>query len=567
MSLPSHNSCAKAGLTGSAIRTCKKRATLVYYYEDEWKTDVHRLFEVEEGEIATSAFVSGERKFLVNRQTEADTYDVSIYSHFDTPTVAKLLGKPDYRIAAHAIELEVFLYLDTLRDWTATAFNDIEAIAGVSSEAESLHPCWKERRDFWNFQLGRNIVGVASRSQDPLHTVHEALAVDDVKQIEQQIERFYNQFLHQTTPREANSNRESPVHQLFNNDPKHKPWAECLCETLRQTTLFRIAVPLLMDAIFCSISPATWARHFEAPRESLEQLLKWSTASLLCNLQTALSEAPSESDLTRLIPTEALKDSHPIRGLVERISNVHKLIGQHAAYLHAGFTVAAYFELTENQTNRVPRFVDEARPKETTKVLCFRAPGAPKKRHCKKGVGPSTCKASACASHPCSTQCRELAASDREFLRQLREQQAVLNGREAGKAQKRLETTKEKGTSDERERKYQSKATALHQEILKSLKISADGSTLNATHACDIVGTGETQIILGMGNEAVNRSMGGQWNSRLKANGLRDGFNAAIERKNHTKEDEAFPNFELVVCPRPCAANPDNKKTATPTTP
>jgi Novel toxin 15 len=118
--------------------------------------------------------------------------------------------------------------------------------------------------------------------------------------------------------------------------------------------------------------------------------------------------------------------------------------------------------------------------------------------------------------------------SDKEFARQLKEQQDAINNMDANKMLERRQAIKDAGgTTPLRDLGAQSAARANYQtsrtaELIAggmsrrdaAVQVAGELSGLAATHRLDIIAGGNPSDISGMGDRSVNSSLGSQWKGR-----------------------------------------------------
>ncbi len=488
---------------------CPLESTLAYRYEDLWKTSIHQFAEFDAKRAGIGGFVTGKPEYLIGGkgQTEAaraaggeneNNYDARIYSHFSAEATRAVVGRPSAadkeghnrqkadkrRFLARALELEVYLYLDSLRFWTLATFDsewprpkdnkarpekfheadfsDAAFLTPSRSQDATSHAqlrLWLEqKRGHWSVVLTKRqsateLVSAAHPTEsEPPPSQHHSLSAgwwDNREQLHQIFDALASGKVHDI---------ESKLHSLVSIVPKcpnflrlklpgpdsQNPntfWAEGLCETVRETTLVTTAFPQLMEALVCNIPARVWSIASPETNDMLLRIMARVATSLIYKLNAQIDFNPDRSQVKLFkallprfeLPLAGVLPPHllDIHELIERIENINDLIALHAAALHDCFTAGPQFFIKPGTSvNLTPRAVDGARPPTPTPVLCFRPPGALKQN--KNSCTPDkckTCRTNACAIIPCrNNECRDKTVAHREFMRQLREQQATLNG-------------------------------------------------------------------------------------------------------------------------------------------
>lgn len=670
---------AAAGKDGdeTPTRKCPLEATLAYYYTDSWETPIHK-FGFDEPRAGTEGFVTGKPEYLVggSGKTEAamvageqtTAYDARIYSHFSAGSISAVFGaKSDNplhkqghrngpaqkrRFLARALELEVYLYLDSLRFWALDTFafsreaGPSESPSPSSPAHQGLEDWVSAKRQYWSNVVSKHkktdpSLTLSSQTasdwwdnREDLHQVFVSLTNGGIIEIETELEdhvALVGKLLRCTIP---------------GIDASNRFWAEGLCETVRETTLVPTVFPQLMEALICNIPARLWAIASPATGDMLLRIMARAAASLVYKLNRELHIASKDTgeeafntflDSFRLPAKESLPEPlQHIHDLVARIENINDLIALHAAALHHCFTDRQPIVVKPGKRAARPRAVNGARPATPTPVLCFKPPGEHRKKQLPLTPGseepPSQCtpegceicRKGSCMILPCSVSscCADEVAS-REFMRQLREQQATLNGTAAGTITNNLVLVQQHTTKPLREDKAQRRARTQQKQArrnrgttaadvereLKSARkrpkdmsdedwdtakilrrreivaeLSKDGTLshdevevlasqqfqaefyqgMHALHSVDIIAGGNAFQLLGFGDGSSNSAIGREWADN---DGKSDKAATLRNAVASIRPPIIYPNFELVVCPRPCPANPNNKKTSTPTTP
>lgn len=714
----------KQGTSGTAKKQCLRAARLGYWYDDKWKTPIHKFARSSEegdpsGFLTTRPeyLLAGEGKTLSDLATELNsgkgsphddyaqpesskdpppkhTYDARIYSHFQGGKLDLDFGNEDAsheshriekrRFLARAVELEVKLYLDSLHFWTLHCMHPTStktSWADLTVPDEEL-AWWTLEQHYWSSIATNSASGDPSGNSatNVLRALAHSKSVSD-------LEAATTSFATDSNLSGPHSRQERVSSNGYNLSSIIRPqehtrhdrfWAEGVCETLRETTLFQTGVPRLMQAIVTNIPRSFWiyasGRDAEKSSEAAMQLLTWTATSLVFHFQHTMRKHSANQNVSYLDRAEralqaalfhrtgnnlrpkVVREQHWIDDLLKRIDNVVELMAKHALLLHE--TIEESFKLHAEGRESKKRLVDGVRPPEPEKVLCFIPPGHHRKKQCNDKCQVAKCRQAACSQLPCSDRgCRADEVVNREFMRQLREQQATLNGtprqsldanlqvlssarakklrphtkgviaartaewdgnennaarprvsayvaykkdagsvplyrniKEAiaeqlrghnGKASKELKAeAREKVLSNRYEEIRQQLArdnshwTEQETRAYATQQLQAEVfKGLHGLHALDSVALGNLFQVLGMGDGEANSAIGTQWGNW--AGHDKDGVALGPSEKLQALKDGlaklspplAFPNFELVVCPRPCPANPNNKKTATPTTP
>lgn len=664
---------------GSAKKQCLRATFLGYLYADNWRTPIHKF--ARDNDNDSTGFLTGNSDFLkagegktlgarahdlspsqtghaelpVEDITDAgNTYDARIYSHFTGGRLNTVIGpvSTDHenhteanhranarRFLARAVELEVNLYLDSLYFWTLAHMHPTgeEPPWAEVQIAPNVLDWWKAEQQYWR----EPVPSKSARGSNAALNAFEALATSSIQEVELALSAL------------GSNSRLQVLVDPESGRRNVRFWAEGVCETVRETTLFRTGIPRLMQAIVTNIPGEFWvlSARFD-PDQTASQLLKWTAASFLLHFQRVLRQhiagdndgrlVPAEKHLAALLkrPTEEARERrnlypavHPaqqvwVDELILRIDNINELMAKHALLLHE--IIHEEFIINSETFNEKLRQVDGIRPNRPHHLFCFQPPGRGPKRNnpCNASDCNSNCKSLACTTLPCrSLDCRDNEVQDREFMRQLREQQATLNGTDRATLSDNHKAAIEHGTGAYRQDSVQDRAREVWlddqpnadeaRDVLSSWRqkrleeLLAEGKTqdeaatqlanenrnalwsrfsavrksnpqlsrmdaykaaakelaeerysgLAALHALDIIAGGNASQILGLGDARINSSLGSQWNHKREA--LREALEGTSEK----------PNIELVVCPRPCPADPkspthpDNKKTATPTTP
>lgn len=454
-----------------AVATCPLQATLAYRYTDGWRTQIHQFAKFDDKRAGKGGFVTGKPEYLIGGagQTEAPSaapgtttneYDARIYSHFSAGAISTIVGAPPKgspdkeghertdiekrRFLARSLELEVYLYLDSLRFWALDTFafsreaGPSESPSPSSPSHQGLEDWVSAKRQYWSNVVSKRektdpSLTLSSQTasdwwdnREDLHQVFVSLTNGDIIEIETELEdhvALVGKLLRGTVP---------------GIDASNRFWAEGLCETVRETTLVPTVFPQVMEALICNIPARLWAIASPATGDMLLRIMARAAASLVYKLNRELHIASKDTgeeafnaflDSFRLPAKESLPEHlQHIHELVARIENINDLIALHAAALHDCFTESIVVKPQRRTSKK--RTVNGARPATSTQVLCFRPPGASKQN--KKGCDSSRCakcRKNTCDVLPCGHDaCRAKTVTHREFMRQLREQQATLNG-------------------------------------------------------------------------------------------------------------------------------------------
>lgn len=148
-------------------------------------------------------------------------------------------------------------------------------------------------------------------------------------------------------------------------------------------------------------------------------------------------------------------------------------------------------------------------------------------------------------------------STDKEFRRQLQEQEDAINSRDIAGIQQRRQAVKDAGgtktirkpkaQADVRKKEVQARAKKL---MAADPNLSPEDATaqakqsiskLDATHTLDIVAGGDPNDISGLADRSANRSLGSQWRTRV------DKLDEALARQ--ASAGNIKPNIKLVPCP------------------
>lgn len=461
-----------------AVATCPLQATLAYRYTDGWRTQIHQFAKFDDKRAGKGGFVTGKPEYLIGGagQTEAaraapgtatNEYDARIYSHFSAGAISTIVGAPPKgspdkeghertdiekrRFLARSLELEVYLYLDSLRFWALDAFafsreaGPSESPSPSSPSHQGLEDWVSAKRQYWSNVVSKRektdpSLTLSSQTasdwwdkEKELHQVFVSLADGHINDMEKQLEDHV-----------ARVGKLLGV-KIPGVDTSNRFWAEGLCETVRETTLVPTVFPQVMEALICNIPARLWAIASPATGDMLLRIMARAAASLVYKLNRELHIASKDTgeeafnaflDSFRLPAKESLPEHlQHIHELVARIENINDLIALHAAALHDCFTESIVVKPEQHASEL--RAVDGVRPKAPTRILCFKSPNASKnsqkpdieqRQPCAPG-DCAGCFEKRCSLLACeSEECHAAATGAREFIRQLREQQAALNG-------------------------------------------------------------------------------------------------------------------------------------------
>lgn len=688
---------------------CLLETRLYYTYSDPWETPIHQFARSSvkgesTGFLTTRPeyLIAGEGKTLSDLMTELNsregvqnantdkpessrtgepqhTYNAQIYSHFQNGSLDLDFGRQDaehqshriekQRFLARAVELEVQLYLDALHFWTLHCMHPSgsKALWDGLVIADEVLAWWIEEQQYWG-RIATNNAPETARVSGGGNSATDMFVA------------FANKSIVVAETATASFAADSPLSAIVEAQrrPRHdRYWAEGVCETFRETTLFQLGIPRLMQAVVTNIPREFWVYASQGdpsrsagPSMAATQLLNWTATLLVFYFQDTLrkhivdqtvdSSTSAEEAIRTILfqqggstlrPT-VLREQRWLDDLLARIENIVRLMAQHAVLLHS--VIEESFKLNPEDCEHKIRQVDGVRPQEPTKVLCFTPPGQHRKRRSRVGCQDQDCRKASCKVLPCSDRgCRADEVINREFMRQLREQQATLNGTPRESLDANLDVLTKSSAGDLRshsgdvivartaewdgnknndakarvaawvalemdpravplygniDKRIDDKLKARGGKVTAALKKRARLEILNARydeicqqlvqdghnrtederrvhaaqqlqaevfkglhglHALDSVALGNLFQVLGMGDGEANSAIGvqwGDWGGTTTSGKVRKPSKKLVTLKDGLKAlspPVAFPNFELVVCPRPCPVTKSKKDAAT----